>query len=129
MKIKNFKLICPTEENGYNVFESHLEEDNRIFFHMTPARNKDDIINNGFRSAKKLGVGELESVSYAKRSSYCFANIKRDPQSEFVIFAVKFELDDLNRVKDNPSDIHVYIDDIQPKILGFVYIPSGFKVS
>ncbi|NOY47451.1 MAG: hypothetical protein GXO84_04500 [Chlorobi bacterium] len=64
MEIENFELIQSTEENRYCVFDSHLEDDDYVFFHMTLAANFDLIISKGFCSAKELRCsGGLESVS------------------------------------------------------------------
>lgn len=108
MEIKSYQLITPTENNGYCVFEQCMEDDDQVFFHMTPAENKDAIIKNGFCSSKELGSGELISVSYAKRSSGCFANLGTYLKSEFVIFAVRFEQNTLKKVVDNTSDIRIF---------------------
>ncbi len=128
MEIETFELIPPTEENRYCVFESHFEDDEYVFFHMTPAANQDSIVANGFRSAQELKSGDLASISYAKGSPYCFANIGSQLESEFVIFAVKFEPDALKEIVINPSDIHVYKQHLQPEILGIVRIPAGFRL-
>lgn len=129
MEIKTFEIITPNEENGYCVFSSELENDEHVFFHMTPTKNLDQIIKDGFRSAQELGLGNLYSVSYAKRSSGCFANLGTTLESEFVIFAVRFEPDALKEVTNNPSDIHVYDQHLQPVILGIVRLPADFRLS
>lgn len=87
MEIEIFELIEPTEENGYCVFDKQLEDDDSVFFHMTPASNMGAILTNNFKSAKELGIGEVQSVSYANRSSGCFANLGTDLQKDHVIFA------------------------------------------
>jgi hypothetical protein len=129
MEIENLEFIKPTEENEYCAFNSCLENDKNVFFHMTPALNKDSIIANGFRSAKELGIGVLESVSYAPKSSSCFANLGNDLESEYVIFAVRFESDSLAEIVQNGLDILVYKKHLQPKILGIICLPVGFKLS
>ena len=129
MKIENWELLQPTEDNGYCVFENTLEEDENVFFHMTPATNLEGIKENGFKSALELGVGSLESVSYAKRSSSCFANLGCKLESDHVIFAVRFQNDALAEIAINPSDIHVYKKHLQPKLLGVIKLPAGFAVS
>ena len=129
MCIEVFGLIEPTEENRYCVFDAELEDDENVFFHMTHASNKQAIITNGFKSAKELGVGELESVSYAKRSSGCFANLGVHLQEEHVIFAVRFTPEQLKEVAVNPSDIHVYKEHLQPEMLGVVHLPEGLRLA
>ena len=129
MVIETFELIPPTEENRYCVFEPHLEDDECVFFHMTPSKNRNSIIANGFRSAQELQSGNLASVSYAKRSSGCFANLGSQLKSEFVIFAVKFTPDALNEVAINSSDIHVYKQHLQSDILGIVHLPADFRLT
>lgn len=129
MSIEIFGFIEPTEENRYCVFDAQLEDDENVFFHMTHASNKQAIIANGFKSAKELGVGELESVSYAKRSSGCFANLGTHLQEEHVIFAVRFTPEELKEAAVNPSDIHVYKKHLQPEKLGIVHLPKGLRLS
>ena len=46
--LKEFKLVVPTEENGFNVFEQELENESSVFFHMTEGVNKDAILSSGF---------------------------------------------------------------------------------
>lgn len=128
MEIITFELIPPTEENQYCVFESSFEDDQNIFFHMTLAENMESIITNGFYSAYELKSGDLTSVSYAKRSSGCFANLASRVKSEYVIFAVKFHPDVLMEVVVNSSDIQVHKPYLQPEILGIVRIPLGFML-
>ena len=129
MEIKFFELIEPTEDNGYCVFSHHLEDDKNVFFHMTPAEKRKPIMENGFQSARELEVGDLESVSYAKRSSNCFANLGCNLESEHVVFAVRYADDALAEVVINSSDIHVYKKHLQPEILGVVSLPAGFGLS
>ena len=129
MEIEIFELVEPTEENRYCVFSPQFEDDENIFFHMTAISNKDSIITNGFRSAQELKLGELASVSYANRSSSCFANLGTNLECEHIIFVVRFESDALKETAINPSDIHVYKPHLQPEILGAVHIPPGFRLS
>lgn len=129
MTIERFEFIEPTEKNRYCVFDQQLEDDDGVFFHMTSASNKEAIITSGFKSAKELAVGELESVSYANRSSGCFANLGTHLQEEHVIFAVRFTPEDLKEVAVNPLDIHVYKKHLQPEKLGVVHLLAGFRLS
>lgn len=127
--LKEFKLVVPTEENGFNVFEQELENESSVFFHMTEGVNKDAILSSGFKSAKELGVGDLESVSYARNSFSCFANLGTNFSSEYIIFAVRFDSKNLiTKVKHNCSDILVYDGNNQPEIIGFVRLPPNFNI-
>jgi len=127
--MQRWDLNLPTEENGFCLFAKELEDDPKVFFHATPKRNFDSIANLGFRAAAELGSGELCSVSYAKRSSSCLAHIGNDVKEDYVIFAVEFDSLAQQGIKDNPSDIHVYKSEIQPRILRYCEIPEGFRVS
>ena len=129
MQLQELDLIQPTEENRYCVFPPDLEDDPGVFFHATKSTNFEAITNHGFRTAKELKSGDLESVSYSKRSSGCFAHLGCKVAEERVIFAVRFAKEDLNHVVDNPSDIHVYKKDIRPEIVAYVYIPTGFTIT
>ena len=57
------------------------------------------------------------------------AHIGNEAKQDLVAFVVKFDPADLNKVKNNPSDIHVFDSSVQPTILGFTRIPAGFKLA
>lgn len=127
--MQRWELIRPTEENGFCLFAKDLEDNPKVLFHATPKRHFDSIANSGFLSAVELGSGELSSVSYAKRSSSCLARIGNGVKEDYVVFAVEFDSLEQQGIKDNPSDIHVYRNEIQPRILGYCEILKGFRVS
>jgi hypothetical protein len=116
----------PTEANGFCMFAEELETDPLVFFHATPLPNRSSIITSGFQSAASLGVGELQSVSYAKKSSACLAHLDCNVSEDYAVFAVRFQ--SLDRVAINQSDIHVYDQSIQPQILGYCVLNAGFRV-
>ncbi|MDD5034033.1 MAG: hypothetical protein PHE55_04680 [Methylococcaceae bacterium] len=128
-EIPKFDLLTPTEENNYCLFQQELENNPLVLFHATPKRNLNSIISNGFRSAESLGTGGLGSVSYAKRSSGCLAHMDNTAAEDLVVFAVKFEDLSQKGIRENPSDIHVDLQDIQPVILGYCEIPNGYRVT
>jgi len=119
-------VIVPTEANGYCMFAEDLENDPLVLFHATPLRHRSSIVTNGFQSAASLGVGELQSVSYAKKSSACLAHLGCNISEDYAVFAVRFQ--SLDRVAVNQSDIHVYDQSIQPTILGYCVLKAGFRV-
>lgn len=125
--MEEWSALVPTEGNAYCLFAGELERDPLVLFHATPHRHKDSIVCGGFQSASSLGVGELQSVSYAKKSSTCLAYVGRSVSEDYVVFAVRFE--SLDRVANNESDIHVYDHSIQPKILGFCVLKAGFRIA
>jgi len=127
-KIQKFDLIVPAEENGYCIFQKELEENPLVFFHLTPSRNFNSIVLKGFLSAKELGIGDLTSVAYAKRSSSCFANKGNIATEDLIVFAVKFNNLNQKGIKDNPSDIFVYLKEVQPTILGYCDIHKGYRL-
>lgn len=126
--MKKIEPITPSEINSYCVFEAAWEDDPLILFHMTAATNLNGILENGFLSAEALGIGELTSVSYAKKSSGCFSNLGSIVNIDQVVIAVKFESLNEQGIVNNPSDIHVYDRNIQPEILGYCNLPQGFKL-
>lgn len=128
MKVHKYEMTQLTEENRFCVFPSNLENDSEVFFHSTKASNFESIMKHGFRSAEDLNLGALKSVSYAKRSSSCFANLGWSADEDLVIFAVRFTAEDLGKVIVNSADIHVHRKCIQPQILGYVSIPHGFSL-
>ena len=97
-----------------------------MFFHATPLRFKEPILEGGFRSAHTLGVGQLQSVSFAKKSSACLAHLGCRVDEDYVIFAVSFNT--MRGVQDNLSDIHLYDESNQPEILGYCVLNAGFRV-
>lgn len=123
--MKKFKLIIPSEHNGYSLFPSELEDNPTILFHGTSAKKFDSILKIGFKSAFYLGTGDLKSVSYAKESSSCLNHISIGLDQQSVVFAVEFSTLNQPYIRNNPSDIHVFRD-LQPKILGYVLIPKNF---
>lgn len=128
-EMQRWELILPTEENRFCLFAQGLEDSPMVLFHATPKRHFDSIASLGFRSAAELSSGELNSVSYAKRSSSCLAHIGNDVQEDYVVFAVEFDTLQQLGIKENSSDIHVYRSEIQPRLLGYCEIPKGFRVS
>ena len=123
-----YDSVTPTEESSYCVFNSELEENPHVFFHLTPKRNFDSIISNGFLSAAELNIGKIESVSYAKKSSGCFANKGTKIIEDIVVFAVEFDASEFAEIVVNNSDIYVYKKEIQPTILGYCEFPRGYKI-
>jgi hypothetical protein len=128
-EMQRWELILPTEENGFCLFAQGLEDNPMVLFHATPKRHFGSIASSGFRSAAELGTGKLNSVSYAKRSSSCLAHFGNNVNEDYVVFAVEFDTLQQQGIKDNPSDIHVYRSEIQPRILGYCEILRGFRVS
>ena len=128
-KMERWKAISPSEESEPCVFKNEHEDDPLIFFHATPSRNFESIVQSGFLSASTLNKGELASVSYAKRSSLCLVHIGNPVTEDYTIFAVKFESLEQQAIRVNGIDINVY-SEIQPDIvLGYCEIPRGFHYS
>jgi hypothetical protein len=123
------KLVSPIEGNNYCVFNSELENNPLVLFHQTLKQNFDSIISNGFLSAAHLHTGEIESVSYAIRSSGCFANKGTKITEDLVVFAVEFNTLDKAEIVVNDSDIHVYNNEIQPTILRYCELPKGYIIT
>ena len=116
----------PTEQNEYCLFPHSVEGDSNVFFHATPLRFKDPILEEGFRSAHALGTGQLQSVSFAKKSTACLAHLGCRVDEDYVVFAVKFHT--MCGVQDNHSDIYLYDERNQPEILGYCVLKAGFRV-
>lgn len=123
-------------DTDYKVFPNELEDDQGILFHGTKATNFKSILQDGFRSAADLNSDldnsdNLGSVSYAKQSTGSLHAICTNPDYgktgfKFVIFAVKFETLNSPKIRINPSDIHVFDKEIQPKIIGYCCIPTDY---
>ena len=128
-KIKKICPVEPSEGNSYCIFEETWEENPLILFHMTDKSNLSNIQLQGFRSAAELGTGSLESVSYSKNSSGCFANLGNTISNDSVVFAVEFDTLCVNGIEDKCSEIHVYIIEVQPSIKGYCELPKGFCIA
>lgn len=120
--MQNYDFPNPNEEKGYELFPKELENDPLVLFHGTPQKNFQNIINNGFKA-----FPPLESVSYAKNSAACLTYRESTSTEDFVVIAVKFETLNLPGIVVYSSDIHVYKEDIQPKILGTCVVPKWYK--
>jgi hypothetical protein len=116
----------PAEQNEYCLFPLSVESDSRVFFHATPLRLKEPILEKGFRSANTLGVGQLQSVSFAKKSSACLAHLGCRVDEDYVLFAVR--LNTMRGVRDNLSDIHLYDESNQPETIGYSVLNAGFRI-
>ncbi len=115
--MEKFDIIHPTASNHYCLFESKLEDAPNILFHATDKKNFESICQNGFQSAFKLGIGDLESVSYAYKSLGCLAHLNGNFEQDIVALAVRFTSLQEEGIVLNPSDIYVY-SDLQPERLG-----------
>lgn len=126
--IQKFETFMPNPESNNCVFDLALENDNHIFFHLTPKVNLESIIVKGFLSATELNldkIDKLESVSYASNSASCFANKLLEDDKDYVVLIVKFNSSDIAKNTRHGSDIVIYDNNkIQPTILGYGEIPK-----
>ena len=124
--MKEYKFPWPNEERGYKLFPEELENDSCVLFHGTSERKLQQIIDNGFKASPPL-----ESVSYAKCSSYSLGHLCQNQSNETlengVVIAVKFESLNLPGIVENISDIHVYKEELQPEIIGLCRVPKNYK--
>lgn len=129
MRIYDF--IKPCEQNDYCLFDKELEQNPNIVFHTAPKENFESILEKGFLSAQELGVGgniALPSVSYAKHSSGCVSHRGITQDEDYVVFAVKFQNIQDQRIVDSGDVIYVYIKELQPKIIAYMTIPKEFQL-
>lgn len=126
LDLKEYEFPWPNEKRGYKLFPEELENDTCVLFHGTVEQNLQQIIDDGFKS-----FPPLESVSYAKFSSYSLGHICQNQSNgtreKGVVFAVRFESLGLPEIVENDSDIHVYKDEIQPEIIGICRVPKDYK--
>jgi len=129
---REFEFPWPNQDKGYQLFPNELESDPLVFFHGTHQRNLESICKNGFLSASELENDKtrLTSVSYATDSSHCLGHVcnnrPTDNQDVYVVFAVRFETINHQRIRINESDIHVDDKAIKPEIIGYCVIPSNY---
>ena len=133
--MRQFQFLWPNNNNGYSLFAKNLEENPNNLFHGTSIDNLDSIVNDGFKSTAELGGGtnqdyQLNSISYAKKSSQCLANVcqirDNGNDGDYVIFVVVFDSIEVSGIRVNSSDIYVDNLAIQPAIIGYCIVPSGY---
>ena len=114
---------------GYCVFPKELEDDPLVLFHAAPADKADRIIKDGFKSAKELGKGILESVSFAYKSMSALTHLalSHGPDKPYVIFAVRYETLEQKGIVENASDIHDFLRCPQPQIIGICRVPVNYE--
>jgi hypothetical protein len=124
--VQEFPFPWPNEASGYALFPPELENDELVFFHGTPKKNLDPIRREGFKRSDSL-----PSVSYARKSSMSLDHVVRKRhewnEPEAVVFVVRFDNTDDPALVHNPSDIHVYKPELQPKILGYCIVPANYE--
>lgn len=119
-----YEFTAPTEETRYRLFDEKFEDNPLVLFHTTPIKNVQSIIKSGFRFGPSL-----KSVSYAFKSSSCLSHRGKVQNEDFAVFVVEFESLDSKGIKINSSDIHVFDEQIQPKIIGYCVIPKEYQHS
>lgn len=90
-----------------------------FFFHTTPKKNIESIIQYGFKFGQIL-----QSISYAKKSSTCLSHRGKIATEDYAVFVVEFS--SLSNIQVNSIDIHVFREDIQPLIKGYCIIPKEY---
>ncbi|QUS59032.1 hypothetical protein [Pseudovibrio brasiliensis] len=117
------------QEAGFCLFPRELEEDDHVFFHGTAFENWLAILSKGFMSSNELTGGELDRVSYARKSSLSlgYAANARSAKTDGkgVVIAVRFE---------NLADTRLQVTDggllfakrCQPEIIGYYIVPSFY---
>jgi hypothetical protein len=114
------------ENRNYRVFPTELEDDSLVLFHGTLARNFDSIQSNGFKSASALGIGTLESVSFAYKSDVALTHIA-NLNGARIIIAVRYETLDNPKIRKNNVDIHDYALAPPPALIGVCRMPLEYK--
>jgi hypothetical protein len=112
------------QENGYCVFPRELESDTNTFFHGTAEENLASILANGFRP------GELPSVSFAKSSGLGLryaCDARRGPSARGVVIAVRFDSLSAPGIARESFGVHVYDRGLQPHVVGYCFIPVGYR--
>lgn len=122
-------IVKPTEANNYCLFEQSLETDKNTFFHITKKENLESILKDNFKTAKELGIGTLDSLSFGKNSATCIANFHNEFPEDMVVIAVFFDDAQLKHVYDEAAEIKVHKKEIVPEILGYCDIPAGYSVT
>lgn len=123
MKKYEFKL-----KNGYSLFSDDLENDELVFFHGTFEKNFKPICQYGFKSANELTGEGLSSVCYYNKSnsSLHYVISERQDGDNMVVFAVRFKKEDLSRIAVKDEEIHVFIPEIQPIMIGYCVVPADY---
>lgn len=112
------------EENGYRLFPMEMETDSHTFFHGTAAEKLPLILAEGFRSSS------LPSVSFAKSSSLALryaCDARFGPSGRGVVIAVRFECLDDARIVQESFGVHVYDPGLQPRVVGYCFVPADYR--
>lgn len=123
--MREFDFPWPNKEKGYQLFPLELENDPLVLFHGTLKKNLNPILKEGFKPCPTK-----TSVSYAKSSIFSLTHIFTNKQTlteEYVVIAVRFDTIELQGIKNNLSDIHVYKLEIQPTIIGYCTVPINYE--
>lgn len=116
-------------ERHYRVFPSDLEDDPLVLFHGTARKNLDPILAEGFRLPDPKSGNPLISISFAKCSRESLALVmdrRWDEPEEYCIIAVRYLTLKRDGITENRLDIHDYVLDPQPEILGYCIIPASY---
>lgn len=116
-------------EAGYRLFPRELEDDDHVFFHGTAFENFQAILSNGFMSSNELTGGELDRVSYARKSSvplaYAANAVSDKAYGKGVVIAVRFDNLADTRLEVTGGGL-LFAKQCQPEIIGFYIVPSFY---
>ena len=118
-----YPFATPTEDHGFCLFPSELEDDELTVFHGTALCNFDSILQNGFRPKPPLA-----SVSFARRSSGALrwaSNARGTNSPHGLVLAAR--LATLSGVVVENSDVHVIRLCLMPTIVGFCVVPACYS--
>jgi len=125
--IQEYVFPLQLREMGYRVFPANLENDETVFFHATPEKNKNEIIANGFR----FDPNGLQSMSFGTNSTVAlnYAIAKRETQpGDWCILVVRYEeIAEAKRFDFGGDELHDYTLTTQPIILGYSKIPASYR--
>ncbi len=125
--IQEYVFPRQLREMGYRVFPANLENDETVFFHATPEKNKNEIIANGFR----FDPNGLQSMSFGTNSTVAlnYAIAKRETQpGDWCILVVRYEeIAESKRFDFGGDELHDYTLQTQPIILGYSKIPASYR--
>jgi hypothetical protein len=124
--IEEYPFPWPDQDKGYSLFPKELEDDELVAFHGTAERNRESIVNEGFKFE-----GTLHSVSFAKRSALAlrYGSETRTPASPTgCVLVVRFATP-IPRPGIRVETSIIYVDSLeeQPEVIGYIVIPENYN--
>jgi hypothetical protein len=130
MAVTEYTFPSNPEALSYRLFPSDLENDQLVFFHVTPIENYELIVRDGFKIPGPNSRSGLSSVTFAKESIAALTHGMQKRISfpgDYCIIVVRYSEADMPRLRINSSDVNDFEMATQPAIIGHMTVPSAYS--